>query len=254
MQARVEFRHKSFLFLDKENKNSGGYTAFVTNLEVVDPNSEKLTIVGKHLGTENDRSVVGITIQNQTHIQKFPRGFGEHYPNLKYFEIANSSITMLRREDLLDLGHLQGLWMPRNPIVSLPNDLFMNVQGLRFLSFHKNKLKYVGADILKPLKNLQKANFSENTTIDMNFIGGEEQLAALNKEIAQKCLAPKAVNGKAGGDSSLVTDLSQRFILLEAKVKRLEKENEEQAAKFAQSQSLVKALQLRVEVLEQVLQ
>lgn len=252
MEVHVEFRHKSFLFLAKQNQNAGGYTCLVKKIIITNPTSDTLTIVGQHNENESDRSVVGISIRNQTHLQKFPRGFGEIFSNLKYFEIDNSSITMLRKEDFFDLGHLQGLWMPRNPIVALPNDLFVNVQGLRFVSFHKNKLKYIGHDLLKPLKNLERANFCENTTIDFAYDGGEEELAALNREIATKCIAPKSTKLESS-ENGKIKELEKRLELLEVKVNKLQLEKEMQAAKlmqFAGLAQMVEILQARVDELE----
>ena len=143
--------------------------------------------------------------------------------------------------------------MPRNPIVALPNDLFINLQGLRYLSFHKNKLKFIGHDILMPLKNLESANFCENTTIDKAFNGGTEELAALNNEIALKCIAPTQTKMGAVSMHNKTFELEKRIQLLEQKVSKLEKEKEMQAAKFSQIAGLhqmIEVLQSRVGEIE----
>lgn len=251
MEVEVEFRHKSYLFLQKENQNAGGYSCFVKKIKVNDSSSSNITIVGNHNGTETNRDVVGISIRDQTQLDKFPRGFGRVFPNLKYFEIDNSSITRLYKDDFKDLEHLQGLWMPRNPIVAIPNDLFENVQGLRFLSFYKNKLKYIGHDILKPLQNLKSANFCENTTIDMNFTGDPEQLAALNCEIAIKCLSPTTMTLDVS--ESKYAELEKRTQLLEVKVRKLETENKMLTANLMQYSGvaqIVEVLKIRIEDIE----
>ena len=103
MEVHVEFRHKSFLFLQKKNQNACGYTCLVKTIVVMNPNSEHIEIVGNHQENESNLTVVGISIRNQTHLQKFPKGFGVTFPNLKYFEIDNSSITMLNKEDFFDI-------------------------------------------------------------------------------------------------------------------------------------------------------
>jgi len=253
MDVQVEFRHKSYLFLPKENTNLGGYTCLVKSITIKDPNSHHINIIGNHQENETNRSVVGISIRNQTQVQQFPRGFGLKFPNLKYFEIDNSSLTMLHKEDFLDLGHLLGLWMPRNAIVALPNDLFMNVQGLRYLSFHKNKLKFIGHDILKPLKNLERANFLENTTIDIAYNGGAEELAILNREIAMKCMAPKQMQLGLDSKQDKIYELEKRVQVLELKVNKLEAEKNMQAAKLAQItsiQSMIEVLESRLDIID----
>lgn len=256
MEVIVDFRLKNFYFLqNKLLQNTSGYTCIVKQIVFHEQNSERITIVGEHQENKTNRDVVGISIRNQTQIQKFPRGFGKIFESVKYFEIDNSSITMLRKEDFLDLGHLQGLWLPRNHIVALPGDLFTNVQGLRFLSFDKNMLKYVGHDILKPLKNLERANFCENTTIDKAYNGGEEELAALNREIAMKCIAPPSVKDSPT-ESQKVIELEGRVKLLETKVKKLENEKAMQEAKLLQVAGItqmIEIMQARLDVLETVL-
>lgn len=253
MQFKVEFRHKSFLFLRKENQNAGGYTCLVKDMNLID-NTGKLTIVGTHQDNESDRSVVGLSIRKIPHLQKFPRGFGEIFPNLKYFEIDGSDIKMLRKEDFLDLDHLQGLWMPRNPIVSLPNDLFSNVQGLRYLSFHQNKLKYIGQHTLNPLKNLERANFCENTTIDLAYDGEEQQLEALKSEIAAKCMPLTFASSKLEpSDSGKNADYEKRIQYLELKVSMLESEKDLQASRLSQLAvitQMMENLQSRIDVME----
>lgn len=255
MEVHVEFRHKSFFFLQHHNQNAGGYTCLVKNIIVTDPNSTKITVQGVHQANQTNRDVIGISMRNQTHLQKFPRGFGEVFPNLKYFEIDNSSITMLYKEDFRDLGHLQGLWLPRNPIVAIPNDLFMNVQGLRFLSFFENKLKYIGHDILQPLKNLEQANFCSNTTIDFSYGGEPEQLATLKREISEKCCSAKSM--KLDLSTNKYNELEKRCQLLEIKVKKLETENGIIAAKqtqFAGLAQMVEALNNRFDDMENRMQ
>lgn len=235
----------------------GGYMCMVKDIKIINANSDKIVINGVHQDFEDDSTVVGVSIRKQQTLNKFPRGFGLVFPNMKYLEIDTSGISGLERADFVHMAHLQGLWMPNNPIVSLPNDLFTNVQGLRYLSFHKNKLKFIGPDLLKPLKNLKLANFEGNTTIDISYHGREEELENLNREIAMKCMAPKAnVLNAASPDSVRVGQLEKRVQFLETKVKKLESENSMQAAKLAQVAALsqmVEIMQSRVDALEMVM-
>lgn len=256
MQVEVEYRHKSFLILAEGNL--AGYMCIVKDIRFVDANSDKIVINGVHQDSADNSTVVGVSIRKQSTLNKFPRGFGLIFPNMKYLEIDTSAITVLERGDFVHMAHLQGLWMPNNPIVSLPNDLFANVQGLRYLSFHKNKLKYIGLDLLKPLKNLKLANFEGNTTIDISYNGQQDELDNLNREIAMKCMAPKATPLTAASpDSVKVVQLEKRLQFLETKVKKLETENSIQAAKLAQVAALsqmVEIMQSRVESLEMIMQ
>lgn len=110
---------------------------------------------------------------------------------------------MIHKEDFLDLGKLRGLWLSENLLTSLPPGIFDNVQGIKHLSLYKNHLKYIDEDVLKPLKQLERANFADNTCIDMTYDKDKDpplKLQELIKEITQKCHMPlpaaqRAANG-----------------------------------------------------------
>lgn len=182
------------------------------------------------------RNVVGLNIDKLPHIDSVPRGFGHIFPNLMYLQIRRCSLKIIRKEDFLDLGNLRGLWLPENPLVSLPSDIFTNVQGLRHLCFYKNHLKYIGADILTPLKHLQRANFKENTCIDIAYDMDKDpitKLQELKRDIAQKCQKPMPLM------PNNTNEFETRLSALENEVTALKIQNQHLSAKVTQLQNLL---------------
>lgn len=188
--------------------------------------------------------MVGVIIDNIKHIVYFPRGFGLTFPNLKYFQVRRCSLKMIKKEDFLDLGNLQGLWLPENQLVSLPNDIFTNVQGLRYLCFYKNHLKYIGSDILRPLKQLERANFSDNTCININYDKEKdpEMLKRLKEAIANDCQPPVPSLMRERSN-----ELDNRVLSLENEVRALKAENQLLTIKVA----LIAPLEARVNNLQE---
>jgi hypothetical protein len=116
-------------------------------------------------------------------------------------------------------------------------------------------LKFVGQDILKPLKHLERANFCENTLIDVSFNGDPKELEALNLEIATKCQPPVFMRSEnaPSADSGKVLELEKLVQDLQAKVVQLESENEMNKAKVAQLDTMtimMENLQSRMDVVE----
>lgn len=178
----------------------------------------------------DNSQVIGVSIDNLKNFVDFPRGFGQVFPNLMYFQIRRCSLKMLRKEDFLDLGNLRGLWLPENLLKSLSNDIFINLQGLRHVCFYMNHLKFIGADILKPLKQLERANFCGNTCIDIKYDKEKdppEQLQKLIQEIAEKCQTPMPMIPKN------TNEFEVRMRSLENEVKALKTENQYLTAKVS---------------------
>ena len=169
-------------------------------------------------------------IDNLQNIMEFPRGFGKIFPNLMYMEVRRCHLKMLRKIDLLYYGNLRGLWLSENLLTSLPNDLFTNVQGIRHLSFFKNHLKYIGANVLTPLKHLERANFAENNSINVSYDvlkDDPSKFELLLKEISENCQTPMSVK------QNNLSDLEIRFRTIENELKNLKEENQSLKSKVA---------------------
>jgi Leucine rich repeat len=232
MEVTCSFRHQSFAFKDRNNQSQAGYTCIVKNI-VLNKNSG-IVIDGQHENLKSCQDVIGLMIDRIPSIDKFPKGFGYIFPNLIYIQIRRCGLTMLSAEDFIDVSHLRGLWVPENHIVALKKDVFTNVQGLQYLCFYRNKLKYIHKDVLAPLKNLRAANFGENTCIDFNYTGEEGGYEKLIIEIATKCTPapPVCTNSPNNADDqiekrikaleSIVKLQSKNIANLEMRLKKIE--------------------------------
>lgn len=84
------------------------------------------------------------------------------------------------------LEQLKYLDLLGNRLEKLPSDLFENTPSLMEVVFNNNRIKFIGSEILSPLKNLEIINFGGNICI-----GGRsrtlEEMQRLNAEIKLKC-------------------------------------------------------------------
>lgn len=250
MRVHAIYKHTAFTTGDPQNKNQAGYTCRITSIERED--NKSIEIIGEHEEGRNDEDVVGVVFQNKV-LKRIPRGLGHKFKNLQFLQLVRCHIETVRMDDFLELTGLKGLWMDENFITLLPDDLFSNSQGIQILSFYKNKLKYIGENVLKPLKNLKRANFLGNTMIDYSYDYDPQQLRQLNVEIATKCTMP----GKIGltpspsTNQNVLNDLRIRVSSLETTVKNLEFEINTKTAQITQMQEVIDDLNQKFNVLEE---
>lgn len=252
MEVQCIFRPINFAFSKDRQKNQAGYCCRVEKILKLDY-SYVANVEGEHQELKTNLDVVGVSFDKKRELERFPRGFGKIFPNLRYMQVNRCSLNVLEKDDFLDLKHLHGLWLTDNSIVELKDDLFTNVQGLKYLCFEKNKLKYIDVNILEPLKNLKRANFRDNTCIDANFDEDRAQLILLKHEIVKKCQPPQTFSIQNGNNSDNYNnhELKNQVAILEAKNNRLEAEIRSYQFVTSSLQATVANLSTRLSTLEE---
>ncbi|KAL7050345.1 hypothetical protein ACKWTF_004048 [Chironomus riparius] len=258
MELECQFQIQNFTF-HSHGKNESGYTCRVKNI-IYSPALNSIEIIGNHQELMTNLDVRGLMIDNIKNLKKIPFGLTKVFPNLIYLQIRRCGLTSLTKRDLFGLEHLKGLWLPENNIVSLDADVFENCQGLKFLSLHKNKLKFISSDVFKPLKNLSDANFCENTCIDKNYLSGnKEQLNELLEEILKKC--QKTVDGCEIDESKLeimslkkeIFHLKNHCAELQNKIKAIEEQkdgNGDIMSRLNLLEQIMSDMQIRMKMIE----
>ena len=95
----------------------------------------------------------------------FPGNLHKFFPNLEVVKIFSSRLKFIDNYDFRFLMTLKYLDLEQNEIEVLQSDLFQFNLLLIKVNFRKNKLKFIGARLLEPLKHLTTARFEENTCI-----------------------------------------------------------------------------------------
>jgi hypothetical protein len=112
--------------------------------------------------------------------------------NLTSLFVMDCNLTKISREDLRGLGSLKELYLTYNSIEQLPKGLFEFTPNLEIISFWRNRIKEIDADILDPLKNLKHFDLMDNISINAIYSSIEDYdvkvtLAQLKAEIREKC-------------------------------------------------------------------
>lgn len=181
----------------------------------------------------SNEDVVGLSMKNLK-LKGIPAlGLIKQFPNLKFLQFDKCGLEKLTKRDLMGFDHIRGLWLPNNNIVCLEDGLFENVQGIRYLCFFRNCLKYIDPNVLTPLKNLTDANFQQNTCINKIYQNGnKEQYDELIKEIIVKCQKNVEMDSASASNLEMITlrdeikRLKEQNAILQTRVKMLEEKNE----------------------------
>lgn len=116
-----------------------------------------------------------------------PSGIGENFKNIKVLVIANTGLKAVTQADLRPLKNLRYLYLDKNNLEVLENNLFMHNRAIEKINLSDNKIKTVGGDVFKPLTKLKRLNMLSNICINLNSEDHHE-LLALKTTLKKQCL------------------------------------------------------------------
>lgn len=161
------------------------YTCHVQELVLTKNVSEPVTnVTGNHLEGKTSEDVLKLNIQGQVCVH-LPSNVEKFFPNLQGIRIAKSGLRFLEQSDLSVFPKLRSCDAWEDAIEELSSDLFEKNPEIQYLYLGYNKIRKVGQDLLKPLKNLTKAIFHGNVCIDKSaeYVGEIKELQeALNRQ------------------------------------------------------------------------
>lgn len=173
---------------------------------------------GRKLEVVSGDHLKGMTRENVTqffarglNIERFPQGLGEVFVNIEVIRITSCSMRILLKNDMVILKKLKFLDLVGNKIEKLESDTFELVPNLIHVILNNNRLRFIGSEILKPLKQLEIVSFGGNVCIQSFSNNSKEQMERLKVEILLKC-----------SDISML-DLMKRFDEIEKKLKEISK-------------------------------
>lgn len=117
---------------------------------------------------------------------QFPRDLGKYFINLEVLRITSCDLKTINKNQLTDLHKLKYLDLLGNRIEKLESNTFEYTINLIEVMLNNNKIKFIGIDLLVPLRKLKNVNFGGNICISSQARGSEEILQ-LRDEIKLKC-------------------------------------------------------------------
>lgn len=143
----------------------------------LDDNSETNVI---EVGNDKDK-YISFYIYQSPSCYYVPSGIADNFQNLKVLVIAFTGLKEITHEDLKPLVHLENLYIDNNQLESLEKKLFVSNPQITTINLSNNRIKHVAPQILEPLTNLQKINFSQNVCVDFDAVDKETILELIQK-------------------------------------------------------------------------
>lgn len=180
--------HKVTLYCKFHGERS--YLCVVQGLENQNESSEFSKVDGDHADNKTNSDVVSFIAKNQN-ISFVPHNISKFFTNLSRFEVKNSLLTGVVKENLAGLAKLDTLILTNNRIRSLKADVFEDLYNLKrvelsgnelselhhriftknnqleVLTLDKNNLKFIHEELLITLTNLQVIFLQNNAIEDL---------------------------------------------------------------------------------------
>jgi hypothetical protein len=185
----------------------------VRNFAITSTNQTVTNINGETESFLHNQTIRALRIDSLT-VEYFPKGLARIFPHLHGIRLTNSKLKLITKDDLKPFPGLRVLYLYKNLLETLDDDVFKHNPQIFRISFHGNKLKVIGENVLMSLKKLNNADFSNNICIDKNA-ENESEILQLIIDLESKCKGP----------NSKTNMLEAKVKSLEAKVKILQDEN-----------------------------
>lgn len=175
------------------SNHENGLKCTITSVNIAEANTSIASVIGDF--PANNLTAANVTwfhIENQI-VKFFPKNLRKLFPNLARISIRNCGLLEVMRTDLKEHENLVTLELDHNKLTTLHNDLFYDMKKLQHLHLNNNKLRYMTAQVLKPIfETLQMADFTKNVRIDELFdkkIAAKNDLERFLTIIDEKCIS-----------------------------------------------------------------
>lgn len=130
-----------------------------------------------------------------------PNGITNYFRNLTILVVAQTGLKSITKEDLKPFRYLRGLYLDKNELEVLEEDLFENNPKIQEVNFSENFIKHIAFNILEPLKNLKRADFFKNPCIDIGASDCEQ--VEILKCVLKEKFEPRSKKRQAESDETL---------------------------------------------------
>lgn len=144
-------------------------------------------ITGKHLTNKSNIDVQLIDIVESKDLTFIPVGISKYFPNILTHFVYNCPIKVMFGDELEEFKKLKMVGLRSTQIETVPGNYLATNPNVEELFIYQNpKLKVIGANLLKPLKNLKYAKFENNLCISQ-IASNATQIPDLVENLKQKC-------------------------------------------------------------------
>ncbi|KAG5668293.1 hypothetical protein PVAND_016240 [Polypedilum vanderplanki] len=152
-------------------------------------------ITGNHAPGKNNNDVNMIFIADQNFLDNFPRGISNFFPNLNFFTLDRSAISILYGDEIDEFPLIETFSVQKSALKKIHNGLFEKTPNIKFIYFDNNQIEEVGHDLFTPLNisQLNKVDFNGNNCIDAHA-NNTASILTLIEELRTHCVLNEAIS------------------------------------------------------------
>jgi hypothetical protein len=131
--------------------------------------------------------ITSLVIGYATNFHYLPNNVGGVFQKLRLLMIGDSGLKELKKENMMSLGRLLGLYIINTELASLEDNIFQHNGKLLELVIKGHKLKFVESGIFDTLTNTRNIVFKDNLCFDRAYMKDTHDVPLLYKEIYERC-------------------------------------------------------------------
>lgn len=128
---------------------------------VISHNHQLRAVLGHAKGKHNV-NVEAIFIQDEPEFQAIPKKVGDIFSNLKAFNITNSPLTYIVRDQFRNMKFLTRLCLINTKIRYIPEDAFTGLSNMKALYINGNRIEKINRKMLNHFKQLRRLSLNNN--------------------------------------------------------------------------------------------
>jgi Leucine rich repeat len=141
------------------------YACRVKTLTTSQSDRKVTNVIGKHTNESSNKDVKAIIIEKKD-CPFLPIDLGHWFPNLEVYEVKESKVKQLTKDDTQGLENLKEFVASRNPIEKIKKDVFNKLLSLTYISLSYCPINYIENGTFESLKNLNVVNFERNQCVN----------------------------------------------------------------------------------------
>lgn len=191
------------------------YSCYVHTSSITEPSTAVKSFNGGHRSGKGNGDVEAVWFSCTT-VEYFPINLQMHFANMKILTINQCGLKEISRDDLRGLGRLVDLDLSKNELITLPNDLFVDMPNLIRVYMYENKIEFASSKLIEPLANngLEYFSLRGNTSIDTWFNAESSANISIEDfmaEIDEMCKHPSQL--KASSDVTAYHSSVNEFLV-----------------------------------------
>ncbi|XP_037042002.1 uncharacterized protein LOC119078538 [Bradysia coprophila] len=183
------------------------------SIKAPERNTVVSNVTGMHVPSANNSNVQGIHIFGASYL---PTGIEKFFPNLIGLSVEQH-LKEITKNDLEPFPNLKHVWLARNQLEVIEEDLFVYNPDLVYISLRQNFIKEIDSNVFDHLDRLSILELDRNECLNDNAIG-RYAVVQLIKQVKEKCTVEQTTETTGPVTAPAKMKITQQELLNEKEI------------------------------------